>query len=68
MVNEFIFVWRIIFYIFDKLYDNYFKEDLYKLYIFLLFYKQKGFCKILIFLGIVNWKKENIKRKFLLSL
>lgn len=39
MVNEFIFVWRIIFYIFDKLYDNYFKEDLYKLYIFLIFYK-----------------------------
>lgn len=68
MVNEFTFVWRIISHILDKLYDNYFKEDSHKLHIFLPLYKQRGLRKTLISLGIVNWKKENTKRKFLLCL
>lgn len=68
MVNELTFVWRIISHILDKLYDNYFKEDSHKLHIFLTLYKQRGLRKTLISLGIVNWKKENTKRKFLLSL
>lgn len=68
MVNEFTFVWRIISHILDKLYDNYFKEDSHKLHIFLTLYKQRGLRKTLISLGIVKWKKENTKRKFLLSL
>lgn len=67
MVNEFTFVWRIISHILDKLYDNCFKEDSHKLHIFLILYKQRGLRKTLISLGIVNWKKENTKRKFLLK-